>query len=232
MNQNTIVECPACGKRIRPAARKAPHETTAECRARVVQLEYEALGWEQCLNYTQAEILRESDVPVEEDLGGYHIQECAKVDETGAVEDRWAEQRLHFCSFAPASAVRAIGLLSRLRMSPFARRQVIRAIWADPSAVEALDSFRRLNRSITQSEMMEFVHAWATKEDDPRKSMHMGNQISISKLALKKLLRLARATAENLEADKHSSERHLVEVQLLAHVEKLEAEIESGPKAT
>lgn len=55
--------------------------------------------------------------------------------------------------------------------------------------------------------------------------------IAVPGSMLTRLLRLARTTAEQLEAGKHRDQRRLIEVQLLLQVEHVEAFIATGGRS-
>lgn len=139
-----IVPCPACGMRVRPAARKVPHEETAECKASLVMGAYAARGWTPTLNATHTKIFREAGVPVEEALGGYHDQAYADTDDEGRVTRQWVVQEQHEIGFVPAQAHRLAMLMVRLRIAPGNRRAVLQDLWRHEDLIDAIEATARL----------------------------------------------------------------------------------------
>lgn len=144
-----VVVCPKCGKRIRPSARKKPHEDDAECRALQVVHSYTERGWSQVLNATHAKIIEEAGAPLEWALGGIHVETRA-LDDRGHTEDVTVQ---HNVGFAPDSVIRTINLLSRIQLPVDFRRRAIKSLYQRPDLLDAIDSARRLD-----ARMRSFLH--------------------------------------------------------------------------
>lgn len=144
-----LVICPQCGKRIRPSARKRPHEGDAECRALQVVHSYTARGWSQVHNSKHAEIIEEAGAPMEWAPGGIHVETKA-ADDRGHTRDEMVQ---HNVGFAPDGVIRVMNLLARVQLPPQFRRRAIKVLWDKDELLSAIDSTRRLGGS-TRS----FVH--------------------------------------------------------------------------
>lgn len=148
-----VIECPKCGKRVRPAARKNPHEDSAECLAQVVVNSFTARGWSQVLNSTSGQMIEESGAPMTWALGGTHV-ETQTVNEFGKTEDVWVQHKI---GFAPDGVIRTVTLLTKIVMPPDFRRRAIKALWAHEDLLLALDSARRLGAGKLKSLIHQFV---------------------------------------------------------------------------
>lgn len=155
-----IEQCPACGKRIRPAHRKTPHPETAECKAAQVHQAMAARDWAQTFNVTQSKIIEESGAAFEWALGGVHQQTYAKTDDDGRVTETWTVQEQHLVGFAPRIVLRAAHLLGKVDCPPDFRRRAMKILSEHPEHIEALEAISRITgRKLTKTQIWQAVDA-------------------------------------------------------------------------
>lgn len=148
-----IVECAKCGRRIRPGARKTPHEDGPQCKAQVIVNAYAARDWWQASSFKVGELIERAGAPVEWALGGYHVESQA-VDEFGHVEDVVVQ---HKVAFAPASVLNIVVALARIELPAHFRLRAIRVLWSNEDATLAIDSAKRLGAGKLKSLVHQLV---------------------------------------------------------------------------
>jgi predicted RNA-binding Zn-ribbon protein involved in translation (DUF1610 family) len=171
--------CTFCGTTIRPAARKVPHHQTPECRATVIRQKYRAKGWGEAFNSTIGKILEESGVPVEWAPAGVHIEQQDK-GRRGAHGNTIYEdvKANHDVAFAPQVALRAATMLARTNMNKTFRRKAVAVLWQRPDLLDALEAYKRLKGSLTQSTVYKMLEADAdegpAKVEEPAQVLRWG----------------------------------------------------------
>lgn len=127
-----LERCSECGKVVRPAARKVPHEKSPECFLRRVAQLYKDRGWVRA-HGGHGPVIARAELPMERaPISYYEVHSESEV-----------RIEYHMGSWAPTLAVRAAEALVHQRLSKENRALLVRRMHDDETLFAAVDAVVR-----------------------------------------------------------------------------------------